>query len=88
MNLAVSFLVSFNFTDGATDHIWDDFDLYGNSISDVTLIDTLLVLSSFFPKVDAFPEFSCKYRSGTVNSKFHLIRSFFEILARILSFHV
>ena len=33
------------------------------------------------------------YRSGTVNSnkvnsKFHLIRSFFEILARILSFHV
>ena len=35
----------------------------------------------------------CDYRSGmlnsnTVNSKFHLIRSFFEILARILSFHV
>ena len=35
----------------------------------------------------------CLYRSGTlnsntVNSKFHLIRSFFEILARILSFHV
>ena len=35
----------------------------------------------------------CEYRSGTfnsntVNSKFHLIRSFFEILARILSFHV
>ena len=35
----------------------------------------------------------CKYRSGTlnsntVNSKFHLIRSFFEILATILSFHV
>ena len=34
-----------------------------------------------------------KYRSGTlnsnkVNSKFHLIRSFFQILARILSFHV
>ena len=34
-----------------------------------------------------------RYRSGTlnsntVNSKFHLIRSFFEILARILSFHV
>ena len=33
------------------------------------------------------------YRSGTlnsntVNSKFHLIRSFFQILARILSFHV
>ena len=33
------------------------------------------------------------YRSGTVNSntvnsKFHLIRSFFETLARILSFHV
>ena len=33
------------------------------------------------------------YRSGTVNSntvnsKFHLIRSFFEILATILSFHV
>ena len=26
--------------------------------------------------------------SNTVNSKFHLIRSFFEILARILSFHV
>ena len=34
-----------------------------------------------------------RYRSGTlysntVNSKFHLIRSFFEILATILSFHV
>ena len=34
-----------------------------------------------------------RYRSGTVNSntvnsKFHLIRIFFEILARILSFHV
>ena len=34
-----------------------------------------------------------KYRSGTlnsntVNSKFHLIRSFFEIFARFLSFHV
>ena len=33
------------------------------------------------------------YRSGTLNSntvksKFHLIRSFFQILARILSFHV
>ena len=33
------------------------------------------------------------YRSGTlnsntVNSKFHLIRSFFEIFARLLSFHV
>ena len=33
------------------------------------------------------------YRSGmvnsnTVNSKFHLIQSLFEILARILSFHV
>ena len=34
-----------------------------------------------------------KYRSGTVNSntvnsKFHLIRSFFEIFAKFLSFHV
>ena len=34
-----------------------------------------------------------RYRSGTlnsntVNSKFHLIRSFFEIFARFLSFHV
>ena len=34
-----------------------------------------------------------KYRSGTVNSntvnsKFHLIRSLFEIFARFLSFHV
>ena len=34
-----------------------------------------------------------QYRSGTVNSntvnsKFHLIRSFFEIFARFLSFHV
>ena len=28
------------------------------------------------------------YRSGTVNSKFHLIRSFCEIFARFLSFHV
>ena len=33
--------------------------------------------------------FSCaEYRSGTVNSKFHLIRSFCEIFARFLSFHV
>ena len=34
-----------------------------------------------------------RYRSGTlnsntVNSKFHLIRGFFEIFARFLSFHV
>ena len=34
-----------------------------------------------------------QYRSGTVNSntvnsKYHLIRSFFEIFARFLSFHV
>ena len=28
------------------------------------------------------------YRSGTVNSKFHLIQSFCEYLARLLSFHV
>ena len=41
-----------------------------------------------------FTSFTTKhYRSGTVNSntvnsKFHLIRSFFEILAGILSFHV
>ena len=38
-------------------------------------------------------EFVSSYRSGTVNantvnSKFHLIRSFFEYLARFLSFHV
>ena len=26
--------------------------------------------------------------SNTVNSKFHLIRSFFEIFARLISFHV
>ena len=37
--------------------------------------------------------FTKYYRSGTlnsnmVNSKFHLIRSFFEIFARFLSFHV
>ena len=37
--------------------------------------------------------YSLIYRSGTlnsntVNSKFHLIRSFFEIFARFLSFHV
>ena len=37
--------------------------------------------------------FNSMYRSGTlnsntVNSKFHLIRSFFEIFARFLSFHV
>ena len=37
--------------------------------------------SSFFFKMK-------RYRSGTVNSKFHLIRSFFEIVARFLSFHV
>ena len=30
----------------------------------------------------------CVYRSGAVNSKFHLIQSFFEIFARFLSFHV
>ena len=39
------------------------------------------------------PQDKTQYRSGTlnsntVNSKFHLIRSFFQILARILSFHV
>ena len=39
------------------------------------------------------PNCKLKYRSGTVNSntvisKFHLIRSFCEIFARFLSFHV
>ena len=39
------------------------------------------------------PALGPNYRSGTVNSntvnsKFHLIRSFFEIFARFLSFHV
>ena len=39
----------------------------------------------------AHPKFYYRSRtvnSNTVNSKFHLIQSFFEILARILSFHV
>ena len=31
--------------------------------------------------------FDC-YRSGTLNSKFHFIQSFYEIFARFLSFHV
>ena len=49
-----------------------------------------LVANSF--EVEAI-YLSLKYRSGTlnsntVNSKFHLIRSFFEIFARFLSFHV
>ena len=47
------------------------------------------VLMGFF----LFARREKKYRSGTVNSntvnsKFHLIRSFFEIFARFLSFHV
>ena len=42
---------------------------------------------------DIHPVLKSLYRLGTVNSntvnsKFHLIRSFFEILARMLSFHV
>ena len=38
----------------------------------------------------SFPDFNFEfiYRLGTVNSKFHLIRSFFEIFAKFLSFHV
>ena len=46
--------------------------------------------SMFFFKMKRF---SSNYRSGTVNSntvnsRFHLIRSFFDFLARFLSFHV
>ena len=37
---------------------------------------------------DTTPPPSGTVNSNTVNSKFHLIRSFFEILAGILSFHV
>ena len=42
---------------------------------------------------DSQDKIKSSYRSGTVNSntvnsKFHLIRSFFEIFARFLSFHV
>ena len=63
------FSLRFNFTDGATDHIWDDLDLHGNGISDVTLIDTILVLSSFFTKVDVSLEFSCKTESKVYGIK-------------------
>ena len=64
-------------------------------------MDLIKVYSSSKKQILCFFSFSsftndfkiCLYRSGTpnsntVNSKFHLIRSFFEILARILSFHV
>ena len=45
------------------------------------------------PEVGIFPDGPSVYRSGTVNSntvnsKFHLIRSFFEIFATFLLFHV
>ena len=52
----------------------------------------LRVIGSNLP-IPSQREGFCGYRSGTVNSntvnsKFHLIRSFFEIFARFLSFHV
>ena len=64
--------------------------------SESELFDKPEILSKL--KLNCLPLFLCinavciNYRSGmvnlnTVNSKFHLIRSFFEILARILSFH-
>ena len=44
---------------------------------------------SFSQASFAFSEYrSGMVNSNTVNSKFHLIRSFFEIFARFLSFHV
>ena len=40
------------------------------------------------PKVLVYDTGRARFNSNTVNSKFHLIRSFFEIFARFLSFHV
>ena len=42
----------------------------------------------FLPAMNAQCITQCRYKSGTVNSKFHLIRSFCKIFARFLSFHV
>ena len=50
----------------------------------------LTVKMAFAPRLFSREKnyWSGRVNSNTVNSKFHLIRSFFEIFARFLSFHV
>ena len=68
------------------------YRLIGNSSPLYSKV-TITAIESIYPQHQFEDEFENRYRSGTVNSntvnsKFHLIGSFFEILARILSFHV
>ena len=66
----------------------------GTSFSRMLLLGPFRTTHSYFDNsVSICPTSVSYYRSGTfnsntVNSKFHLIRSFFEIFARFLSFHV
>ena len=63
---------------------------------DIKMLPSTDKINETYTCTDAFVKlnfYQGNYRSGTlnsntVNSKFHLIRSFFEILATILSFHV
>ena len=52
------------------------------------LLECILVLMQFLWNDHEVSLRSGTLNSNTVNSKFHLIRSFFEIFARLLSFHV
>ena len=68
-----------------------NFQFNLNKMLGLNITFTTFLLSDMC--VMAHPYIDWYYRSGTlnsntVNSKFHLIRSFFQILARILSFHV
>ena len=61
-----------------------------------SFISANIILGKLYSQMKFYITSFCShltYRSGmlnsnTVNSKFHLIRSFFEIFARFLSFHV
>ena len=68
---------------------------YKSRLSVLGNLDFLVRLygNEFWASYETFECVTYKYRSGTVNSntvnsKFHLIRSFCEIFARFLSFHV
>ena len=65
--------------------------VWGGGVSRPTELQKLrsLLSPSLILMLEKYVHFRSRMvNANTVNSKFHLIRSFFEYLARILSFHV
>ena len=66
--------------------VYSNYPICHMSVAD--LHSKILDTCSFHEKLVEWWYRSGTLNSNTVNSKFHLIRSFFEIFARFLSFHV